>query len=319
MNSGGVIMYQIIVNPNSGSGNGRQKWEQLRRLLDHAKMTYIIYHTKSAKDASAYISRITDQSLYENKAQMNRILLLGGDGTLNHCINGIDDLAHTTVTYLPSGTSNDFSRALHISTDPAKAVRALGKKGRTVRMDLGNVFFGTKKKRFAVSSGIGYDASVCQEVLNSPLKPYFNKIGLGKLIYGIVALKQFITLRPCGCDLYLDDETEPIHFDTFLVAAFMNLKYEGGGFPFAPDADPTDGMLDICMVGNLPKIAVPFVLPFLLVGKHYGKPGVKHYRASKARIVTERPLFAHTDGEIIGKQTELRYECGAEKLLFRTR
>ena len=309
-------MYQIIVNPNCGSGHGNRKWLNLKELLDLAKMTYIVYKTKSAKDVTRYTRKTTDKSLYENKATANHLLLLGGDGTLNHCINGIDDLEHTTITYLPSGSANDFSRALGITQDPLKAVYALGKNGKTKRIDLGNVLYDTKKVRFAVSAGIGYDAAVCRGVLHSPLKPYFNKIGLGRLIYGAIALKQFITLRPCGCDLWLDDD-DPIHFDTFLLAAFMNLKYEGGGFPFAPDADPDDGLLDICLVGNLPKIMVPFVLPFVFMGKHYGKPGVHHYRAKKIRITTEKPLFTHTDGEVIGKHNELTITCGEEKLFYR--
>ena len=309
-------MYQIIVNPNCGSGQGKKKWLELKRLLDINKMTYIVHTTESGKDVIRHTKKITDKGIYANNATTNNILLLGGDGTMNNCINGIDDLEHTTVTYLPSGTSNDFSRALHISTDPAKAVMSLGPKGHTHRIDLGNAIYGTKKRRFAVSGGIGYDASVCHEVLNSPIKPYFNRIGLGKLIYGAIALKQFIFLRPCGCEIYLDDK-EPIRFDTFLLAAFMNLKYEGGGFPFAPDANPDDGLLDICLVGNLSKLFVPFVLPFVFFGKHYGKPGVHHYRAKKIRIVTDRPLYAHTDGEIIGRQNDVTFTCGTEKLFYR--
>ncbi len=309
-------MFHVIINPACGSGRGRQNRRVLKQLMDQAKITYIEHPTSSAGHVTRITRSITDRRLYENNATCNNLLLIGGDGTLNHCINGIDDLEHTTLTYLPSGTSNDFSRSLKLSEAPSKAIAAAGRHGKTTQIDIPNVSYGTKKRRFAVSSGIGYDAAVCDEVLHSPLKEPLNRIGLGKLVYAAVALKQFLFLRPCGCDLYLDDEP-PIRFDTFLLAAFMNLKHEGGGFPFAPDADFNDGKLDICLVGNLSKWAVPFILPFVLLGRHYGKPGVHHYRASRIRIVTDRPLCTHTDGEILGNQKQLLYTCGDEKLLIR--
>ncbi|MCR5418774.1 MAG: YegS/Rv2252/BmrU family lipid kinase [Lachnospiraceae bacterium] len=310
-------MYHIIINPNCGSGKGRRNARELSSLMNRSKKTYIEHFCKNASDVTKYTASVTDPRNFENNAVANRLILIGGDGTLNNCINGIKDLEHTTLTYLPSGTSNDFSRSLHISGKPLRALRATSPKIRTKSMDLATVSYGTKKRRFVVSSGIGYDAAVCQEVQHSPLKAAFNRFRLGKLIYGFIALKQFLFLKPCGCDLYLDDSEEPIHFNTFLLAAFMNLKHEGGGFPFAPDADPADGKLDICLVGNLSKAMVPFVLPFVLAGRHHGKPGVHSYRASKIRIVTEEPLYAHTDGEILGKYKELSFVCGQEKLLYR--
>ncbi|MCR4690625.1 MAG: YegS/Rv2252/BmrU family lipid kinase [Lachnospiraceae bacterium] len=308
-------MLQIIINPNSGSGRGRQKWQTYRRMLNLAKLTYIHHITTSASELTSYTRSVTKPELYKYTATPNRIMVLGGDGTVNHCVNGIRDLEHTTLSYLPCGTSNDLIRTLKFPTDPYESLHALGKNSVSRKIDLGNVTFESHKKRFVVSSGIGYDAAVCNEVAHSPLKSAFNKLGLGKLIYAAVALKQFLFLQPCGCDLYVDDE-EPVRFDSFLVAAFMNMRHEGGGFPFAPDADPTDGLLDVCLIGNLPKWRVPFVLPYVISGKHYGKPGVHHYRASKIRIVTDRPLCTHTDGEVIGFYKDLTYECGKERLCF---
>jgi YegS/Rv2252/BmrU family lipid kinase len=306
-------MLHIIVNPNCGSGQGKTSWKTLKKLLNLAKVTYIPHITSSASDVTRTAKSVTDPALFENNAVNNELLVLGGDGTMNHCINGIADLAHTNLTYLPSGTSNDLSRALQIACDPIDAVRTAQKKTGIRSIDLGNVRFGTKKKRFAVSAGIGYDAAVCHEALRSPVKAFFNRLGLGKLIYGLIALKQFLFLQPCGCTLYVEGQ-DPVRFETFLLAAFMNLKYEGGGFPFAPDADPSDGMLDVLVVGDLPKWKVPFLLPSVLKGQMRGKSGVFTCRTDQIRIVTDRPLCCHTDGEIIGNYKELTLQCGKEKL-----
>ena len=62
------------------------------------------------------------------------------------------------------------------------------------KMDVPYLLRNNKKSRFGISTGIGYDAGVCQEVLATPLKKIFNRLGLGKLIYLFIALKQLILL-----------------------------------------------------------------------------------------------------------------------------
>ena len=67
------------------------------------------------------------------------------------------------------------------------------------RMDLGCVTWNAdgkaQKRYFLVSCGIGYDAAVCQEALDSPMKDALNKLGLGKLTYLGIGLKQMLTLQ----------------------------------------------------------------------------------------------------------------------------
>lgn len=184
-------MYHIIVNPSAKTGLGRAKWRELKKILDAEKITYIVHFTKSAQDTCRYTRSITDPCLYKYNAVPNQILVLGGDGTLNCVINSILDPDHTFVTYLPAGTSNDFARALHISDLPEDAMRTIRRRSEAAT-DLGVVRCGHKKRKFAVSSGIGYDASICEEALRSPAKKVLNRLGLGKLTYVSIALKQLL-------------------------------------------------------------------------------------------------------------------------------
>lgn len=296
-------MYHIIVNPSAKTGLGRTKWRELKKILDAEKITYIVHFTKSAQDTCRYTRSITDPCLYKYNAVPNQILVLGGDGTLNCVINSILDPDHTFVTYLPAGTSNDFARALHISDLPEDAMRTIRRRSEAAT-DLGVVRCGHKKRKFAVSSGIGYDASICEEALRSPAKKVLNRLGLGKLTYVSIALKQLLLLKPISCDLYLDDKP-PMHFHHFMFAAMMQQPYEGGGFKFCPKADATDGMLDICVAGNVSKFRVLLLIPLAVFGGHVGHRGIHSYRAKTVRIVTSRPLCIHTDGEIVGHYKEL--------------
>ena len=193
-------MYHVIVNPSSKSGLAKKQWKELKKILDDKKVTYIVHFTKSEKDLRRYTRSITDKVLYPHNGRPNRLIILGGDGTLNCVLNSIDDLENTIVSYLPTGTSNDFARATGITTDPVGAVSALRKGGVTRQIDIGIVKFGRKQRRFAVSCGFGFDAAACNGVMQSPFKNLFNKLGLGRLIYCAIALKQLITLETVSCD-----------------------------------------------------------------------------------------------------------------------
>lgn len=309
-------MYHIIVNPNARSGLGKNKWKLFKQELDRTGITYIVYFTKSAADTTAYTRSITDSCLYKHNATCNRIIVLGGDGTLNCVINGIDDLEHTVVTYLPAGTSNDFAKALHIPGSLSDTIRAISVQGKTHTADLGVAHFGQKSRRFAVSSGIGYDADICREALHAPAKDLLNHLGLGKLTYVAIALKQLISLKSVSCDLYLDDKP-PIHIKHFYFAAFMQQPFEGGGFAFCPRANDKDGLLDICLIGNISKLYALSLFPLAAKGLHIGRRGVHYYRARNIRIITSKPLCVHTDGEICGNYNELTLTTCNRQLQYR--
>lgn len=308
-------MFHIIVNPSSHSGQGYSSWLSLKRVLDAKKATYIVHFTKSAKDTYQYTRSITDKRLFEHNATENHILVLGGDGTLNCVVNGIDDVSHTNISYLPTGTSNDFARAMHIPQDITNIADLMRQKGKPVKSDIGLVSYkkGKKSRRFAVSCGIGFDAAICQEVARSPFKKALNAIGLGKIVYPFVAVRQFLALRPAACELYVDDQPA-MKLDRFWLCTFMQQPCEGGGFHFCPSADNTDGLMDICLVGNVSKLQLLPIIPALIAGKHVDKNGVYMFRGQKARIVTSRPMCTHTDGEVIGYHQQLSFETEADPL-----
>lgn len=170
------------------------------------------------------------------------------------------------------------------------------------------------RRFFAVSSGIGFDAAVCEEALTSRFKSTLNKLGLGKLTYLTIALQQLIAAKRVSCDIYLDEEQTPIHIDRLLFTAFMIHKYEGGGFQFCPMADDSDGKLDLCIVGSLPKPVILAALPTAFFGKHYIFSSIRHYAASKVRFQTSIPLWVHTDGEVYTKSNSITVSCLPQKI-----
>jgi diacylglycerol kinase family enzyme len=83
--------------------------------------------------------------------------------------------------------------------------------------------------------------------------------------------------------------------------------YEGGGFPFCPDAENGDGLIDLCIVNGLGLPRIFPLIPLAKFGMHKGCKGVILTKCKKARIQVDTPVSFHTDGEVHEDQTELTY------------
>lgn len=257
------------------------------------------------------------------------MIVLGGDGTLNETLQGISDFDRVHLGYIPTGSSNDLARDLHFPKDPLKVLENILNCEKTSAMDLGCLTYDqfsdelsrqhsntdSSKRYFAVSCGIGFDAAVCEEALASKFKNLLNKIGLGKLTYLTIALKQLIKAQKITCTITLDDGSS-IYLPKFLFVACMNHQFEGGGFKFCPGADSSDGILDICTVGNIPKWLILMALPTAFFGKHYLFKGIEHYTAAEIHLETSSPLWVHTDGEVTMKSCSITLSCEQNKLQF---
>lgn len=298
-------MYHIIVNPASKSGRGAKIWKEIEPILLKRAIPYQVYFSKKAGDVEAETKRLSKLNEHIN------LIILGGDGTMNEAVQGMMPLSNFTVGYIPTGSSNDLARNLKISKNPLVALEKILDGDSTILMDIGLLQYesvppkaarleplGTSRsRRFVVSCGIGFDAAVCAESVTSSIKKFCNQIGLGKLTYLGIALKQLLTAPKSSCELWLDDAAQPIILDNFLFIASMNHRFEGGGFMFCPDADYEDGILDLCIAGDVSKPTILCALPFAFKGKHYRFNGVESRRARKIRITTGTPLWVHTDGE----------------------
>lgn len=319
-------MYYIIVNPASKSGKGKKIWKSVETVLNQKEVSYKVLFSQKSGHVSRLIKElsVTCAPSAENPL---KLIVLGGDGTFNEALQGVSDFEHTLIGYIPTGSSNDMARDLKLTKEPVKAITRILSCREPVKMDLGSLSFHTvsdefsrihsdefsPKRYFAVSSGIGFDAAVCEEALSSGFKNTLNRIGLGKLTYLIIALKQLITAKKVPCELFLDNEP-PIRMSRFLFIASMIHQYEGGGFRFCPDADFHDGILDICTIGDLSKWLILLALPTAFKGKHYRFKGIDRYYAKTIRIHTSAPLWVHTDGEVSVKATDITAACEKDKL-----
>ncbi|MDC7286488.1 diacylglycerol kinase family lipid kinase [Blautia schinkii] len=294
-------MYYFIVNPNSRSGAGRNIWNMLRSELAVRKITYKAYLTEYVGHATKLAHEISTKGTVEEPAYL---ITVGGDGTIHEVLTGIQDFDSVIFGYIPTGSGNDFCRGMGLLQDPLKALNCVLRKERIQSMDVPYININNRHHRFGISMGIGYDASVCQEVLASPAKKILNRLGLGKLIYLAVALKQLIFVNPTPMTLYLDGGRRRTYKKVYFTAV-MNQKYEGGGFMFCPKAKSNDGILDVIVVEGMSKAKVLCCLPTAFFGRHIHFKGVHIMRCKSIEINSAIPLAIHKDGESGGIRSEI--------------
>lgn len=309
-------MYHIIINPASRSGRGAKIWtEQIEPALKESNAVYQTYFSKKAGEVKHLAAQITAE--HPDDPDL-KLIILGGDGTVNEALQGIADPSKVILGYIPTGSSNDLARDLNIPKEPKAALDLILRDAAPRVMDLGRLTYldadqPEESRLFAVSCGIGFDAAVCAEAMHSPIKDTMNRIGLGKLTYLGIALKQLITARKVSCTLTLEDTVhnrqEDLALPRFLFVTCMSHRYEGGGFMFCPSANDHDGVLDLCSVGNISKGLVLLALPTAFFGKHYFVKGINAHTATRMSITTSSPLWVHTDGEVTRKSCGFRVEC----------
>lgn len=219
---------------------------------------------------------------------LDALIVLGGDGAVHQ---GVQFCADTGVDLgiVPSGTGNDLARALDVPADPFRAVDAVVDAlaaGRRRPLDLGRVDGGAW---FGTVLCTGFDASVSERV-NRMRWP------AGPRRYDLAILAELAALRPRR--LRIDTDHGRLDVEATLVAV-GNTSYYGGGMPICPNAVPDDGLLDVTIVGSLPRRELVRMLPTLRTGRHIDHPAVRMLRTTVAEVRGGAdPVYA--DGERLG-------------------
>lgn len=268
----------VIVNPTAGRGRGRRTWEQLKPAAAASGHAVEAWETRRPGDATGLAAQAA-------AAGIDRVIALGGDGTLYETVNGLVGTA-STLGVIPAGTGNDFCKPMGIPTDPEAALAvALG--DYTVKLDVGRAW----DRFFLNSAGIGFDAEVCRET--NAIPKYFG----GTIPYLVGVVKVLVRFRPRPVTIDLDGEVTPA---TITLLAVGNGQYYGGGMRIAPNASLTDGLFDIITAGDLTLPELLAAVPRIYSGSHLRLPKVGERRGRRLTVTSEYPLAVHLDGEVAG-------------------
>lgn len=303
----------VILNPVAGHRRAERAHGRVRAALEAAGVPFEILTTQRPNHAAA-LAR-------EASARFDAVIAAGGDGTLQEVASGLLSAEHGAVLgVIPLGTGNDFARLLGVPAKPAAAVHAL-LDAETVSVDAGVVRWREAadgplhEAAFVNAVGAGFDALVAAEA--ERLKWFRGRSGY------LAAVLRALRLWPQPhVEIRCTDDGEPgelIYDGPFFLAAVSNGTAVGGGFRLTPDAEPDDGLLDLCLAaGPLTTLRVFQLLPKAIFGRHTHEPEVtmRRVRSVALRIAGGAPI--HADGEGLTRTaTELAVEVrpGALRML----
>jgi diacylglycerol kinase (ATP) len=213
----------------------------------------------------------------------DRVVIGGGDGTLNAAIPGLLK-AGLPFGIMPLGTANDLARSLGIPFELDAAAQVIATA--TPRpVDLGEV---NGHPYFNVAS-IGFSAELAAE-LKAEAKQRWGKLG-----YGVAALGLVRRARPFTATLIHDGRTERVRT---IQVSVGNGKHYGGGMTVSEDARPDDGVLDVYSLEVTHWWRLVALLPWLRRGTQGNWEDVRAFRTTALELRTRRPRPVNTDGEL---------------------
>lgn len=236
---------------------------------------------------------------------LKALVIVGGDGTLHHALKYTKNIS-IPIGLIPAGSGNDFARALNI---PKKSLEALEivLNNQSKIVDIINV----NEQLAASIVGVGFDAEVTEITNKSRVKEWLNKWKLGSLSYIIGVMRALFSYKLANVEIIIDGKKE-LFSDVWLIAT-ANTPFYGGGLKMCPEANETDGILNVCIVHSLSRFQLLLFFPLLFVGKHTLHPKVALMKGKEIFIQSNEEIIVQADGELIGK-TPVKISVAKEKL-----
>lgn len=272
----------VVANPTSGRGKGAKLIPKVDALLRSIGVEHVMHVCADPEDPE----RLAREAA-ERGAPI--VAALGGDGQVGACANGVLG-SDAALAVIPAGTGNDFARYLGLNRkDPLAAARLLASPT-TRRLDVVRVRTADGERVFVNVGGTGFDSEV-----NGHANGVRFLKGTPKYIYStFVTLARF---RPGKFEVDVDGE---FHAIPGMMIAVGNAVSYGGGMKITPDAKADDGILDLCVIGEVSKPEFVRTFPKVFSGKHVRHPAVTVLRGKQITISAERAFDVYGDGERFG-------------------
>jgi len=288
--------FAILLNPNSGSvGEGAEIHALLREQLPAAE----IIESREKGDLEKTAAQLQLDGF-------DAVIAAGGDGTLHEVVNGcMRGGARTAVGLIPLGTGNDFARSLSLPIDLASAIDVI-RVGAVRKIDVVRV--SAPEERYMINVAAGGFAGVVSEKLTPEVKATWGPLSyLRGMIDALGEMQTYVA------KIRVDDgEIEEIPLLNVVVA---NGNHVARGIPIAPEADPSDGLMDIVVVRDMTLPALAVLAPQILAAAHLDHAEVMHIRARRFAIESTPPMIFNADGEILGDRP-LSFELLPQALSF---
>ena len=267
----------LIVNPFAGGGRAGRALADVGATLRRLGLEHHVETTRSLDHARELAGTAV--------AAGETAVAFGGDGLIGAVADALRQ-GDGVLGVLPGGRGNDFARMLGIPLDPQAACSVLAS-GAVHRIDLGQV----GSRTFIGIASCGFD-SVANRIANE------TTLVRGNLVYAYGALRALAGWRPATFTVTIDGDA---HTVTGYTVAAANSRFYGGGMMLAPDATLQDGMLDVVIVLETPKLRFLRLLPTVFKGEHVRLDTVQVLRGATVEIAASRAFTLYADGDPIAE------------------
>jgi diacylglycerol kinase (ATP) len=274
-----------IVNPAAGGGrSAKLAGPALARLREKGLKIDVVASTGPGH--AVELAREAYEQGYR------RFIAVGGDGTAHEILNGVCERARgmerIALGFLPLGTGNSFLR--DFTRDGADASLEALIDGRKRAVDLIRLTH-TKGEVYSFNLlSLGFTADV-----GALTNRYFKPFGYFGYLLGVFV--RVVQLR-CRAFRLRCDEDEEWDERRCLFLSFSNTKYTGGTMLIAPQADPTDGLIEFIRWGPIGRIGLLRMLPKLYDGTHIDHPLASRRAVRHIEFGVKVPVDVLIDGEI---------------------
>ncbi len=278
----------LIVNPAAGAGEGPRRAEALVEGLPSSHESHVV--ETEERGSATELAR-------ENATAFDRILAVGGDGTLNEALVGLLEArrSHAEIAalgFLPSGTANGACRAFELTDDPRIAAESLVE-GRSLEVDVAVTRSSEGERPYLLRFGAGLDAAVLEE-LNASRTGVMGFFGVFQRFPRIVEVIKAYD------DPAIAIEVDGESFGRASSVVLANVAEVGLNATVAREADPADGVLEVLAVPLSSKWDIVRLGLRMVASSLASAPEVRKTRGRRVRLTSDGDVPFQLDGEPVG-------------------
>lgn len=281
----------LVMNPCSGKKRANKVLAEIIGVFNRADYEVTAYMTAARGDAT--------RAAAARAADFDRIVCIGGDGTLNEVIAGLHEVGQQTpIGYIPAGSTNDFANSLGLPKDLLDAAR-LAATGEPRKLDIGS-FNGRC---------FSYVASFGAFTRTSYATPQGMKNALGHVAYLLAGAKELTSIRSTHMRFVLADGTS--FEDDYIFGAISNSTSVAGLLTLSPDlVDLNDGLFELLLIRKPRSLLELSDCVLALTTQEYHTPMLTMVSTGRVEIDCPSELDWTLDGEYAAGQAH----CVVENL-----
>ena len=292
------MTHLFIINPAAGS---RDRTAEYREKIEKACSARNLCYRIEVSGAPGECTRLAREAAQSGEEY--RIYACGGDGTLNEVVAGAAGYDNAAVTVFSGGSGNDFVKLFNEPKAFFELERLLDCEEAHFDLIRCNDDYSLNICSVGLDARIGTDVSNYKRI---PLLQGFRAYVASTIVNVIKGISEHYVVEING---------ERVDARQTMICA-CNGRFYGGGFNPVPEADPTDGLMDVLLVKHVSRLQVPGVIGKYKNGRYKELPKlIRHFKTDHVRILCDKPTAINLDGELrIAK--EVNFRIAKEKLRF---